>query len=246
MTLYVHRRYRPRVIFWCRFVVETCSKRRLPPLVAARLGREKQALTISGLEHVPLHGTFVLAVNHYNGRATLDVAAAVLHAVGQTRLDAVERMLFVVGSREHSKKRSLVARLLNCVYARWSGHAIRIPLGNEQSSVIGLRAWRERNQPVFVFPEGRARLHLGRMRHGAGRWLSSLDLPVIPVGVWWEQESGWHIVLSKPIRWTHRADLRDLQLGLALASLLPPDLAPDWQRDLERWHAAHIKMTITA
>lgn len=41
-------------------------------------------------------------------------------------------------------------------------------------------------------------------------------------------------------RWVGpRDDLRDVQLGLAISALLPPELAEDWQAILARWRAIH-------
>jgi 1-acyl-sn-glycerol-3-phosphate acyltransferase len=224
--------------FWLRFAVETLTTRRLSKLVAVRIGAERHHITVDGLEHLPKCENFVLAVNHYNGRATLDAAAAVLWAVCQVRADAIEQMLFVVGSRQRPQG---TPWLVTHIYARWSQHMVRVQLCNAQPSVSGLREWRERDQPVFVFPEGRARLCLGRMRQGSGRWLSRLGRFVIPVGVWWTRETGWQVAFGKPIVWSERVELRDVQLGLAMASLLPAELASDWQVDLQRWREAHTK-----
>jgi hypothetical protein len=41
------------------------------------------------------------------------------------------------------------------------------------------------------------------------------------------------------MRWARRSDLRDVQLGVAIAALLPPELAPRWLPLLERWRVAH-------
>ncbi len=234
---YANRRFRPNLRFWLRFAYETLTERRLAALAEVRMLGER--LTVSGVEHLPA-GNFVLAVNHYNGRATFDTAAAVLSAM--QRPDIFERLLFVVGKRERParKTKAPLVRLVNWIYGRWSRHMVSVPLYNVSPSLAGLREWRERDQPVFVFPEGKARLCLGRMRVGSGRWLSWLALPVIPVGVWWEQETGWHVCFGRPIAWSERVELRDLQLGLAMAALLPADLAPEWQIDLERWREAHL------
>lgn len=241
-TKYVNRRFNPRVRFWLWFFIETLTKRRLSSLVAVRLGHER--LTVCGLEYIPQNENFVLAVNHFNGRPTFDTAAAVLGAVSRTRSDVSDRLLFVVGRRERptQTRRNPIVWLFNKIYARWSEHMVSVPLYNTNPSLTGLREWRERGQPVFVFPEGKARLCLGRMRRGSGRWLSWLDFPVIPVAAWWERDCGWHVHFGKPITWSRQADLRDLQLGLAMASLLPPDLAPDWQIDLQRWRNVHARM----
>jgi hypothetical protein len=41
------------------------------------------------------------------------------------------------------------------------------------------------------------------------------------------------------VRWSRRAELHDLQIGLAIADLLPDDLAGSWRDNLARWRALH-------
>jgi hypothetical protein len=162
------------------------------------------------------------------------------------RPDLAGRYLLVAGVRERGPNarppldrawRELVA----LAFRRWQGNAIRIPLGNDRTSVAQLRGWRRRAawQPALVFPEGRARRRFGRVRPGSGRWLASLGAPVVPAGVWREADGGWRVRFGAAVSWSHRPDLRDLQLGLAIAGLLPAELAPDWQPALAAWHAAH-------
>jgi len=232
---YVRRRFRLPLRFWARFIIETLTTRSFSRLVNARLHGEK--CCIEGLNNLPSHGNFVLAVNHFNGRAALDVGAAVLQAAAKARPDALDSMLIVIGTRP--RKASQVARILDWLYKRWSYHTVRILIHNAQASLAGLREWRKRDQPIFVFPEGRGQLELGQIRQGAGKWLSLLGKPVIPVAVWWHQETGWHVVFGEVIVWSHRSELRDVQLGLALATLLPPELTSAWQDELHRWREVH-------
>lgn len=231
-------------LFWLRFAYETLGPRRVRAVVAARL-RTETVKASRALDLLP-EGAFILAVNHYSGRAAFDTAAAVLSALADARPDAVERMLIVVGKREYTRGNRFqrgVYRLsqwiVGHIFRRWRAHVLRIPLGNLQPDAAGLREWRIRNQPALVFPEGKAGLSFGAIRPGAGRWLAALNLPVVPVGVWWRQGEGWSIRFGAPLVWTHRRDLRDLQLGLAIAALLPEALASGWQADLYRWRAAH-------
>jgi hypothetical protein len=241
--LYRNRRPRLALRFWAVFIWETLTQRRVARLIRARLHGETKIIT--GLAHLPPEGAFVLAVNHYNGRGALDVMAAVMQAVATTRPDAVDAMLFIAGGRATPPTGiipRLIWRMIVRIQQRWSRHLIRVPIKNDAPLVAGLRAWRTRQQPTFVFPEGRGSLTLRRMRGGVGRWLHLLGLPVVPVAVWWERDeqgARWHVHIGKPLVWTHRPELRDLQLGLALASLLPPALAPVWQEDLKRWREAH-------
>lgn len=233
-------RYRGRRIepvgFWLRALAATLGRREIPPLVRARL-RGEQFAAVCGLEHLSASGALTLAVNHYNGRASLDVAAAVLHAVSERRPDLVRDILFIVGQVQrdrHGLPAKLFLRVSDWVFRRWARHAQRIPLRNSAPSPVGLRGWSGRNQPVFVFPEGKARLSFGAVRHGSGRWLAAQPMPTVPVAVWWVRGEGWHISIGRPLRWSDRPHLHDTQLALAIAALLPPDLAPAWQADLAR------------
>jgi hypothetical protein len=108
--------------------------------------------------------------------------------------------------------------------------------------VTALREWRRRveKHPALVFPEGVARGQLGDIRLGAGRWLAKLPAPTLPVAAWQVGEA-WTVIVGEPIQWSNRADLHDLQLGLAMAELLPPELAPQWQDLLGRWRAVHAQ-----
>lgn len=237
------RPFKPR--FWLRLLRETFGRRRVMPLVAARMASE-QLCAVYGLEQLPLDGAFILAANHYSGRAALDTVAAVLAALGQARPDAVEQITVIVGQNRKTPKNRVQAfifrravRLLDAGYARWQANIVRIPLKNPDPNPSGLRDWRRRDQPAFVFPEGRASVPFGAIRRGAGRWLAAFDLPVVPVAVWWRDGEGWTVRFGTPLEWTPRADLRDVQLGLAMAALLPSALAESWQSDLARWRAAH-------
>lgn len=237
------RPFKPR--FWLRLIRETFGARRVMPLVAARMASE-QVYAVQGLDSIPREGAFILAANHYSGRAALDTVAEVLSALSQARPDAVEQMTIIVGQKRNTPKNRvqafvyrIVVRLLDAGYSRWQTNIVRIPLKNPDPSPSGLRDWRRRDQPMFVFPEGRASVPFGSIRRGAGRWLAALDLPVVPVAVWWMEGEGWTVRFGSPLEWTPRPDLRDVQLGLAMAALLPPTLASAWQSDLARWRAAH-------
>ena len=232
------------LVFWSVFVFETLTSRRLSRLVAARAGQPGSA-DCNGLENLPATGYFVLAVNHYRGFLTLDVIAAVLSAANLVRPDLVDNYLLITGRRAHTKPQPrlparLVRRTVDFAIRRWANHVTQIALGNSTASIQALRDWYKRvqQQAVLVFPEGKARLQFGPVRTGVGRWLTTLHTPIVPVGVWW-CEGSWHLRFGPPLRWSHRPELRDVQLGLAIATLLPPALAPDWQAALAQWQAAH-------
>lgn len=218
--------------FWLAFITETLTTRHVSRLAAVRMGREISHF--NGLEYLPAKGSFVLAVNHYKARHSLDVTAAVMNAISQRRPDAVNQMLFIVGQRTNKPIPAPVARVLQAFYHRWERNVLRISLQNSAPVVTGLRDWKRRSQPMFVFPEGRVSDVFDTIRPGAGRWLGQLEHPVIPVGVWWDAE-GWHVSMGAPVMWSVRPELHDTQLGLHMATLLPPALAPDWADLLDRW-----------
>jgi hypothetical protein len=196
------------------------------------------------VEALPHRGSFVLAVNHFEAGSSLEVIAAVLTAAARARPGVDDECVVVLGQRARleppSRWRELVRCLAGGFFRRWAANTIRIPTGGGAPGIAALRAWRKRveQQPALVFPEGIAGRELGDMRAGAGRWLCGLSAPTVPVGVWW-CEAGWSVAFGAPIDWSSRPDLRDLQLGLAIAALLPPALAPGWQALLARWRAVH-------
>jgi hypothetical protein len=228
--------------FWAGVAVETFTRRRFSRVLERRLAG--RLVLATGGAALPRAGTFVLAVNHYEAGLSLDVVAAVLTAAERERPGVAGACLVVVGQRAPSKPRSFRARVLHWIvgrfFRRWSANVLRIPAAGGPPGLAALRAWRRRleRQPVLVLPEGAAGLELGSMRAGAGRWLGGLSAPTVPVGVWWG-DAGWRVAFGAPVDWSSRTDLRDLQLGLAIAALLPPALAPSWQALLGRWRDAH-------
>jgi hypothetical protein len=52
-------------------------------------------------------------------------------------------------------------------------------------------------------------------------------------------QAGRRARFGTPIAWSARPDAYDLQLGLAMAALLPSALAPQWQDGLAAWRAVH-------
>lgn len=229
--------------FWARAAFETIARRRLSRLVRGRLAA--RTLDASGVDAVPRTGTFVLAVNHYHAGRTLDVIAAVLSAAGRARPEVCDECVIVVGQRA-LRRGSWWARAMRWIaqapLRRWSRNIVRVPMGNGAPLVTALREWRRRAEahPALVFPEGVARGELGSIRPGAGRWLARMPTPTLPVAAWQVGET-WRVIVGEPIRWANRADLHDVQLGLAIAELLPPELCPQWRELLARWRAAHGK-----
>jgi 1-acyl-sn-glycerol-3-phosphate acyltransferase len=232
-------------LFWIWYTIATVIYPRFSSLVCLRRFADKP-IQVEGLENLPISGSFVLAANHYRGAITLDVIAAILATVKQVRPEVLEEFILVVGQRASKRKKKppiparLTKKLINYSYRRWSKNVIRVALGNERASIKALREWKMRvkQHPALVFPEGKARLVFGNIRPGAGRWLNSLGLPIIPVGVWW-YNGGWHVRIGKPIKWSVRPELFEAQLGLNIAALLPKELTGQWSSKLKIWQEVH-------
>jgi hypothetical protein len=231
----------PLVVLWWTVVVETLRHRRFARVVARGLLGEP--LDAEGLEHVPRGGSFVLAANHHQAGSTFQVMAAVLGAAALARPGADADGLVVIGQRvapAPTRRLRLARRLAAAFFGRWERNVLRVPTGNGAPVLTALRVWRRRarEQPVLVFPEGVAGRMFARVRPGAGRWLSGVAAPTLPVAVW-RSARGWRVVFGAPVVWSHRVELRDLQLGLAIAAMLPEEMAPGWQGVLGAWRAAH-------
>lgn len=228
--------------FGARVVLETFGPRRFARVLEDRLAG--RALETSGAAVVPREGPVVFAVNHYHAGLTLDVVSATLLAAARERPDVADECAVVVGHRVRPSPTALGRVLVAIVrafaawlFGRWHKNVVRI---RSTRSLAGLRAFRAcaTTKPTLVFPEGVARGELGAMREGVGPWLASLRVPVIPVAVWWSGET-WRVAFGAPIAWAPRRELRDVQLGLAIAELLPAALAPAWTETIHRWREAH-------
>jgi hypothetical protein len=189
---------------------ETLTGRRLARLARLRLPPGQPGVVL-GRERLPRAGPFVLALNHYHARHTLDVLAAAARAATASRPDLADQFLIVAGRRAGpAAPRHPIARLVRWLSERgrrrWAAHLLRLPWRNDGPSIGELRAWRRRLAE--------------------------------PVAVWWAG-GVWRVRFGRPIRWSHRADLHDLQIGLAIADLLPDDLADRWRPTLRRWRALH-------
>ncbi len=227
--------------FWGRLFVETVGDRRFERVIAARLGAAP--IVATGTGELPPEGPVVFAVNHFRAGLTMGTVSAVLTAATRGRPGVAREAMLVVGAPPRPATRRLVRlvrALFGVFWARWSHVVVRVPMAGGGPHLAALRAFREaaRARPVLVFPEGRAAPLFADIRPGAGRWLGSLGVPIVPVGVF-RSDEGWTVTFGPPVRWSPRSDLRDVQLGLAIASLLPRELAPRWGPLLDRWRAAH-------
>lgn len=228
------------------FVFESVTSRSLSRLVRRKVAG--QSIRVSGLGNLPETGVFVLAANHSRSGMTIGLAAAVMTAAGHARPDLDDAYMLVAGQRARREQvASVMARTARSIGERlrrlWARHLLVVLMENDRPDIKSLREWRRRCrlQPSVVFPEGKAGHEFCPVRQGCGKWLASLPVPTVPVGAWWF-ESAWHIRFGRPIEWSRRADLHDLQLGLTIASLLPADLTSDWQECLQRWQIAHSQL----
>ncbi len=226
------------VAFFVAFLLESFGRPRLTRLARLRLGR--RSVEVEGLEHLPKTGGFVLATNHYRAGCTFDVLAAVVEALGAVR-DPDEAL--IVSGQRAARSSGRLSRLLrglgSALLSRWSRNLIRIPLDNEMPSARSLRGLMRgaETRATIVFPEGRTSLELDDVRAGAGQMLSAIRTATLPVAVF-ETDRGLCVRIGQRIAWAPRP-LCDLQLGLAMAALLPRELAPDWQDALVTWRSAH-------
>lgn len=206
---------------------------------------EEEALEVQGLERVPAQGPFVLAVNHYAERHTMEVVAMVLRALRERRPGLYEELAVVVGRAQRPVEgwRATLRRWATgwqrWLLGRWEKHVLRLALEPGMEGVRTLRVWQRRAQevPTLVFPEGRLGSALGPMRPGAGRLLAKFPVPTVPLALW-RGAAGWVVRVGEPVAWTEDARLHDVQLGLALAALLPPELRGPWEPLYARWRSA--------
>jgi 1-acyl-sn-glycerol-3-phosphate acyltransferase len=237
----------PRLRFWLILAWQTWRGRDLLPLSQ----ETRDNYTVRGLENIPDQGVFTLAVNHTMRRWTPRLLAAVHHASIEKRPELARHWIVIVGYREANLTgRSRPARWVmlkirrvhTWIYHRWSYNALRLPMDDQRADLQALRQWktRARKQPTIVFPEGRGAKTFEQVRPGAGRFLAGLNVPVLPVSVWWETEGQrWQLVFGPPISWSADSRLHDLQIGLEIAYGLPSAEAPRWQTALAAWEEAY-------
>lgn len=237
----------PRLRFWLKLAWQTLTRR---DMLVLSLEME-DSFRIKGLENLPEEGVFTLALNHTMRRWTPRLLAAVHQATLARRPDLAREWLVIVGYKEARLEgrpayvRRVVKelrRLYTWIYMRWIYNTLRLPMDNDRASIQALREWRRRahRQPSVVFPEGRGAATFEEIRSGAGRMLAALDVPVLPVSVWWDsQVCQWQIVFGPVIEWAADSRLHDLQIGLEIAAGLPVEEAPNWQEALEEWESAH-------
>lgn len=237
----------PRLRFWLILLWQTLTRRSILPL-----SREMaDAFVVKGLANIPENGVFTLAVNHTMRRWTPRSLATLHQATLSRRPDLASDWLVIVGYREINiagrprlaqRLITLMRRFYSWLHQRWNYNVLRLPMSNDRRSIEALRAWKGRapQQPAVVFPEGRGTDTFEEIRPGAGRWLATLGVAVLPVSMWWESAANqWQIMVAPPIEWSEDVGLHDLQIGLEIALGLPADEAPNWQAALVAWEKAY-------
>ena len=237
----------PRLRFWPLLIWQTLTARDLRILSHEMCDHYQ----VQGLDYLPTSGVFTLAANHTMRRWTPRSLATIHRATLEKRPDLGQAWLVIVGYKElELAERGWLMRFLikqmrrfyARIYLRWQYNILRLPMGNNRASMQALREWRRRakQQPTLVLPEGRGAKAFEEIRPGAGRMLASLEVPILPVSVsWQETEQRWQVIFGPPIQWSNEARLHDLQIGLEIALALPAAEAPRWQTALAQWQAAN-------
>ncbi len=155
-------------------------------------------LQVTGLEHLPRTGPFLLAANHTSYLDPFAIVAAVPPPVF-TRLHFMGWQLF-----------------FRTIFTAWVARVWHvIPVGMEASFVTALRAVSfvlRRGQGVLIFPEGQRTVNgeLKPFRHGIGILACELSIPVIPiwidgtfqawpVGAWWPRPYPVSLAIGRPV-----------------------------------------------
>lgn len=249
------KEFKRRVTFlkdWWPALRATCGSPKVSRFVELwKAAHSDSKVHHDGLANLPADGPFILAVNHVQGVGPVPtLLGAVLAALSQGRPSAVDEILVLAGMRNRKDAGGLVRRLARSIWGwvkqRWSKHIIEIPMAAEKQSPKLLLNWRKAasEKPSLLFPEGIARPLFGPVREGCGNWLQFMKVPVIPVAVWW-QENGWHIRLGPPITWAAKTELHDLQLGFAIAEMLPEQMVDQqWRNLLQRRKQARSNLNV--
>jgi hypothetical protein len=201
--------------------------------------RRQAPVEASGLDALTPGAPFVLALNHLRDGASGAVVIAALDAIARIDAAAIGRVFMVGGRRTPARSTWLTRRgaaFARWFVGRWRAHLTVIAMEGARTDWGALRAWREvaGERVSVVFPEGIAGDVLGAMRPGVGRWLAALPVATVPCAVWFDG-GRWQVRFGAPLAWSPRPSVRDAQLGLALAALLPEPLQGDWRDDLARW-----------
>lgn len=191
---------------------------RLTAMAAIRLWlRVYHRLRITGLEHLPLEGSFVLIANHTSHLDTLSLLSALpLRQLHRVFPAAAQDYFFT-----NLPRLALAAVVVNALpFSR---------RGQVQHSLALCRHLLERPGCVLViFPEGTrsATGELGPFKAGIGLLLAGKDVPVIPChlagahqawpkGRWWPRPGRLRLTIGPPRRYQHLKCGKDAALTIA-------------------------------
>src|SRR5262245_7685133 len=127
---------------------------------------------VSGTEHLPVQGAFILAANHASHADSAVIYAAIPRALRPRLLAAAAQDYFFEGGL----RQYLARALFNAIPVDREGVQRRDPLRHV------VRALRE-GYGVLIYPEGTRSLtgKIGPFRSGIGRLIAQFpDMPVIP------------------------------------------------------------------
>jgi long-chain acyl-CoA synthetase len=182
---------------------------------------------VSGLEHLPATGPFILAPNH---QSFLD--AAVLGGVLPFR---VFRRLFFVGATEYFETAfsAWLASRANIVPADPDANLVPAL----QAGAFGLRA----GKILVLFPEGERSIDgtVKQFRRGAGLLAEHLEAPIVPVaidgmfGLW---------PRSRPFRWAKLLPWSGHRVRIAFGPPLSPRNHAKLRQEVDRmWNELHAE-----
>lgn len=162
--------------------------------------------TVTGLEHLPKQGPFILAATH---QSVFDVPILIRHT---------PHLLDIV---------SITEVFRNPLVAWFYGSMNAFPLERSRADPATVRIILSRlakGRVVAMFPEGRIQaaqasvLHGGKIRRGVGRLAGLSKVPVVPVVI---LDSGAYL---KPTAWL---PLRRTRYRVAYGPPIPPTAEPD-------------------
>jgi 1-acyl-sn-glycerol-3-phosphate acyltransferase len=147
------------------------------PTLLTRIGRPVAAralpfladITLTGTEHLPLTGPFILAANHVSA------------------LDSVILEALLPRYPYFMAKSELFRHPLAALLLRYAGAFPVERKGGDEWAILHAMRVLEKGQVLGIYPEGtrsQSRGTLGRAKTGAVRIALQKDVPIVPVAIW--------------------------------------------------------------